>query len=272
MSNCDCEKISVLMGVYNCARTVGEAIESIQNQTYTNWELIICDDGSVDETYDIAKEYEKKDRRIIVIKNECNLGLNKTLNKCFINSSGDYIARMDGDDKSFPDRFEKEVKVLKTKRNIKLVSSPMVLFDENGVWGKTESIEYPKAENIIEGTAICHAPVMMYRECLEKANGYSIDKRTMRVEDVDLWLRLYGMGYRCYNIQEPLYSMRNDKNALNRRKYKYRLNETYVKINGCRELKLGFKYYLKSLKPLIVGLVPAEIRSYIRRKQYKSSL
>ena len=68
--------------------------------------------------------------------------------------------------------------------------------------------------------------------------GYTEDPRMLRVEDVNLWIKLYGAGYRCCNIQEPLYRMRNDQNALNRRKYVYRINSTYVRMQGCRLLKL----------------------------------
>ena len=262
------KKISVLMGVYNCENTLAEAIDSIIQQTYTNWELIICDDGSNDNTLKIAMEYAEKDSRIRILKNNKNIGLNATLNRCWKNATGDYIARMDGDDISLIDRFEKEIEVLTDNPDIQIVSCPMILFDEKSEWGRTKSIKYPKAEDIICGTAICHAPVMMQRICMEKAQGYSQNPKTLRVEDVDLWLRLYEKGYRCCNIQEPLYKMRNDQNALNRRKYKYRINETYVKLKACKCLKLGVKYYLIAFKPMIVGLVPAQLRNSIRRVQY----
>ena len=77
------KKISILMGIYNCASTLNEAIDSIIEQTYSNWEFIICDDGSQDNSYEIAKEYEKIDpERFRVIKNSENKGLNATLNRC----------------------------------------------------------------------------------------------------------------------------------------------------------------------------------------------
>ena len=95
-------KISIIMGAYNCEDTLSEAIDSIIQQTYKDWELIICDDGSKDNTLSIAKEYEKQYENIHVYKNEKNLGLNKTLNKCLSYAKGEYIARMDGDDISLP--------------------------------------------------------------------------------------------------------------------------------------------------------------------------
>ena len=107
------KKVSVIMGIYNCASTLDESIGSILNQSYSNWELIMCDDGSMDDTYQKALFHKKKyGDRIILLRNEHNMGLNYTLNKCLEVATGDYVARMDGDDISLPTRFEKEVKYL----------------------------------------------------------------------------------------------------------------------------------------------------------------
>lgn len=260
-------KISVLMGVYNCSSTLEQAINSIQNQTYKNWELIICDDSSMDDTFEIAKRLADEDKRIILIKNEKNYGLNRTLNNCLELATGEFIARMDGDDESLPDRFEKQINFLKQYQEFDIVSSTMVLFDEDGEWGYINKKEYPQVEDVVVGSAICHAPVMIRKECIDAVGGYTEDYRMLRVEDVNLWIKLYANGYRCYNIQEPLYRMRNDKNAFNRRKYRYRINSTYVRMQGCRLLHLNLKYYFLALKPMIIGLVPAKIRRIIRKKQ-----
>ena len=98
-------KISVLMGIYNCEDTLVSAVRSIQNQTYGNWELILCDDGSADGTFALAEQLAKKDGRIVLLKNERNLGLNKTLNRCLAAATGEFVARMDGDVESLPHRF-----------------------------------------------------------------------------------------------------------------------------------------------------------------------
>lgn len=122
-------KISVIMGIYNCESTLDEAIESILNQTFTDWEMIMCDDGSSDGTYIKAKEYEKKyPGRFVVIRNEHNMGLNITLNNCLKLAKGEYIARMDGDDISLPQRFEKEVDILDNHPEFAIVSTPMIFF------------------------------------------------------------------------------------------------------------------------------------------------
>ena len=263
------DKISVLMGVYNCSSTLEEAVNSIIGQTYENWELIICDDGSSDNTYEVAERMQKKDGRIVLIRNEENCGLNVTLNKCLKKAAGTYIARMDGDDISLPERFEKELTFLKEHPEYDIVSTQMIFFDENGEWGRTHTKEKPEPENVVCGSPICHAPVMMTKACIDDAGGYTEDKRMLRVEDVNLWIKLYTKGYRCYNLQEPLYKMRNDQNALKRRKYIYRINSTYVRLKGCRTLNLGVKCYVKSFRPMINGIVPAKLRDYVKRKRMK---
>ena len=262
-------KISVLMGAYNCETTLADAVQSIQNQSYSNWELIICDDGSADGTYDAARQLSEKDPRIKLLRNELNMGLNVTLNRCFAKSEGDFIARMDGDDESLPERFKKQIEFLKSHPEYGFVSTPMILFDERGEWGRTHSIEMPTSEQVVTGVPFCHAPVMLRRECMEKVHGYTEDRRMLRVEDINLWIKLYTAGYRGYNLQEPLYRMRNDKNAFHRRKYCYRINSTYVRLLGCRDLHLGYRAYFKAFRPMIAGLVPTRIRQYIRIRQMR---
>ena len=262
------DKISILMGIYNCATTLEEAYNSISQQTYKNWELILCDDGSSDDTFGVAKSLSKRDSRIKLLKNEINKGLSYTLNKCFENSDGEFIARMDGDDLSESTRFEEQIAFLKNQNQFDIVSSGMFLFDENGIYGQVNPKEFPTKEDVVKGSPICHAPVMMRRKCLEDVKGYKDTKTTLRVEDVNLWIRLYAAGYKCYNIQHPLYRMRNDGAAFNRRKYKYRINSTKVRLEGCRLLHASPICYIHALKPMIAGLVPTFIRRIIRTKSY----
>lgn len=263
--------ISVLMGIYNCAGTLEQAVASIQNQTYTNWELILCDDGSTDHTYETAQALAAEDSRILLLRNPQNLGLNQTLNHCLAAAAGDYIARMDGDDDCVPERFETQLALLERHPEFQITSCPMKLFDETGEWGQTALPEFPTPEDVVVGTPISHAAVMLRRECMDAVGGYTVDKRMLRVEDVDLWIRLYAAGYRCCNLQQPLYRMRNDQNALNRRKYIYRVNSVYVRLMGCRVLHLGPKSYLKAIRPMINGLVPAKLRQMIRKRQRRAA-
>lgn len=264
-------KISIIMGIFNCQDTLVESIESITNQTYLNWELIICDDGSTDESYQIAEVYMNRfPEKIILLKNEQNMGLSYTLNNCLKYSSGEFIARQDGDDVSASDRLEKLVLFLINNKEYSIVSSAMILFDENGEWGKTDPIERPKKIDFVKGTPFAHAASMVRSEDIKAIGGYRNIKRTLRVEDYDLWFRLYEHGKKGYNVREALYKARDDRNAIQRRKYKFRINEAYVRFNGFRSLGLPKSTYIIALKPLLVGLVPVSIYKYVRGKKYRS--
>ncbi len=249
-------KISIIMGVYNCEHTLSEAIDSIIQQTYKDWELIICDDGSKDNTLSIAKEYEKQYENIHVYKNEKNLGLNKTLNKCLSYAKGEYIARMDGDDISLPTRLEKEINFLMNNPEYSIVSTPMIFFDENGDFGCCTVKNRPTKYDFIKGTPFCHAPCMVKKEAYDAVNGYSTSNKTLRVEDYDLWVRMIYAGYKGYNLNECLYKMRDDRSAYKRRKLKYRFNEAYVKLEAYKAFDLPKKYLIYIFRPIIVGLLP----------------
>ena len=104
--------VSIIMGAYNCENTIYDCMESILKQTYENWEFIICDDCSSDHTLEILKKYEKNDKRIHILHNEKNMRLAASLNRCLEVAHGKYVARMDADDISMPDRLEKQVEFL----------------------------------------------------------------------------------------------------------------------------------------------------------------
>lgn len=249
--------ISVIMGIYNCEDTLSEAIECIVNQTFSDWELIMCDDGSNDDTYEIAISYkEKYPEKIIVLQNEKNRGLNYTLNKCLKQAKGKYIARMDGDDRCDKERFAIEINVLEKEPEISIVSTDMEFFDESGVWGKISHPEYPVPEDFVKESPFCHAPCMVKREAYMKVKGYSVSDKLLRVEDYHLWIKMYKCGYRGKNIHKCLYQMRDDRNAYSRRSFKNRLNEYYVKRLAIRTFRLKKWNYLLALRPIIVGLLP----------------
>ena len=261
-------KISVIMGIYNCEEYLAQAVECILDQTYKDWELIMCDDGSSDKTYEVADQYRKNyPDKIILLRNSNNRGLNYTVYKCLKYANGEYIARMDGDDLCAPDRFEKEVAILDTKKDISIVSSHLEYFDESGVWGICKYSEYPKKESMVKGSEFCHAACMVRKEAFDRVGGYTVDKRLLRVEDYHLWMKMYAAGYKGYNIQEPLYQMRDDKNAFSRRKFRYRINEAYVRSLIIRKFKLPVYTYIWVIIPLIIGLIPPHIYNYLHKKR-----
>lgn len=267
-------QISVAMAIYNCAPTLREAIDSIINQTYKDWELILCDDGSTDDTLAIAKEYESKYDNILVIENEHNMGLPASLNHCIKHAQGDYIARMDGDDISLPERFEKELEVFNKHPEYAIVSCAMINFDENGDWGVQRKPEYPVKTDFVYDSPICHAPCIMRKDALADVGYYTVREDLRRGQDYYLWHKFYCKGYKAYNLQEPYYKMRDDKEAAVRRGYTMsywkRLKKNFmfykVKKEIFRNLRFPLKYHIYLLRPICVGMLPYSIYSYMHKK------
>lgn len=260
-------RISVIMGIYNCAPTLQEALNCLYAQTYQDFEIILCDDGSKDDTYKIAQDNANFHSNIKLIKNSHNMGLNQTLNNCLAIAQGELIARMDGDDTCSPDRFEKEVRVLDAHPELAIVSTDMSFFDENGIWGQTNVLLQPRPIDFLKQTRFCHAACLVRKEAYDAVGGYSIGKRLLRVEDYHLWIKMYAKGYRGYNIPEPLYHMRDDRNANARKKFKYRINESYVKLLAINMFNLPLWNYMYCLRPILIGLLPQFVYNYLHHKK-----
>ena len=163
-------RVSIIMGIYNCENTLDEAIQSLLDQTNQQWKLIMCDDGSKDNTYKKAKSYAEQYENIILIQNDKNMGLNYTLNHCLEYVDTEYVARMDADDISLLTRLEKEINFLDDHHEYAIVSTPMIYFDEHGDFrvgkGNGEVIK----SDFIKGTPFCHAPCMVRSEAYRKVN------------------------------------------------------------------------------------------------------
>lgn len=260
--------ISVLMGIYNCENTLTEAIDCILAQTYKNWELIMCDDGSKDNTVAVANGYvQKYPGKIILLKNEKNMGLNYTLNKCLKSAQGEYIARMDGDDICNPTRFEKEIDFLEKNLEYALVSCQMELYDKEGVFRIIEHKESPALKDFLKRSQFCHAGCMMRTSVMKELGGYTVSDKFLRVEDYELWVRMYLAGHKGYNLQEVLYSMRDDRNATNRRTFKNRLNECRVRRKICKEGRLPFYLNVYAILPIIKWLTPRFVYNILHKNK-----
>lgn len=262
------KKVSILMGIYNCEKYLGAAIESIINQTYDNWEFIICDDGSKDSSYLIAERYAKKyPEKFTLLKNKTNLKLNKTLNRCLDMATGDYIARMDGDDVCKPDRLREEVEFLESHKGYDLVSCQMDLFDGSGVFGKAHFVEGEIGPGeLLRGSPFCHAGMMM-RAAMMKKLRYKTGRDYIRVEDYDLWYRLYKAGHKGYNLSSTLYAMRDDDSAYARRSWLNRVNEYKVKKRIYHFF--DFPWYKRYIiyRPIIVHFIPKYVYTMLRKKR-----
>lgn len=125
-----CPTITIGMPIYNCEATIGEAIASILNQTFADWELIVCDDGSTDATADAALGFG--DPRIRVLRGGANLGLPARLNQIVAACRSEFFARMDGDDVAYPDRFQKQLQALRANPAVDLIGGSVIIIDRQG--------------------------------------------------------------------------------------------------------------------------------------------
>lgn len=256
-------RVSVLMGIYNCSKTLPEALDSLLSQSFKDFKIILCDDGSYDNTYEVAKSYAERFNNIVLIRNEKNRGLNYTLNRCLELADTEYCARMDGDDISLPTRFETEVKFLDDHPEFAIVTTPMIYFDDKGIFRRGTGGREPKLTDFPKFSPFCHAPCMVRREAYEAVGGYTVADNLLREEDYHLWIKMYQKGYRGYTLEEPLYMMRDDRNAAKRRSFKARKNEAYVKHLACKMLGLPFYYHVYCLKPLILGIMPVWLYRFL---------
>lgn len=261
-------RISVLMGIYNCAPTLREALDSLLNQTYQGFKVILCDDGSKDNTVEIAESYVSKyPGRFILLKNKHNMGLNYTLNHCLEYADTEYCARMDGDDISLPERFEKELEVLDSNPDIAIVSTPMIYFDENGEFRRGGgAMVYPTNKNFLTGSPFCHAPCMVRTEAYRAVGGYTVEKKLLGVEDYHLWFKMYAKGFKGCVLAEPYYMMRDDRNAASRRTFGRYARVSGVMSRGFRMLDMPFYTQIYALRPIITALLPEFIYNYFHRK------
>ncbi|WP_110239755.1 glycosyltransferase [Nocardioides gilvus] len=260
--------VSVIMGAFNCAHTIDEAIQSLVEQTYPNWELIVCDDASSDGTLEALLLWQTRDPdRIRVLQNSENLKLPRTLNKCLTEVRGEYVARMDGDDVATPTRLGKQVAFLLSHPEIDLVGSWMQRFDDFRDGDIVRSPLAPDRNTLRAQVPFCHATIMTRRAVYEDLTGYSLHPRVERVEDIDLWYRFFEAGFVGANIEEPLYRVREDMAAIRRRTFSARLNLLRTHFRGHR--LLGYPL-VASVRPLIEFckvLVPARLILVLRSAQ-----
>lgn len=262
--------ISVIMSIKNGALYMEKGINSILNQTFSNFEFIICDDGSDDDTYKILQKYAKIDSRIIVLKNSKNRGLAYSLNKCISIAKSNILARQDADDESDLSRFEEQYPFVLAHPEYAIVGTAWYNVDENSNKWITIPLKEPKAKNLIWDGGFMHPSWMMRKNLLQKVGFYTENSMTIRDQDYHLVLKIYGAGMKMYNLEKPLYFYTNDEKTFQRTKNWKRVKGLmWIRWDGYRRNKLPFLYYICVLKPLIKNLLPSTItkKYYMRNKK-----
>ncbi len=207
--------ISVLMSVHNGERYLKESVESILTQTFTDFEFIIIDDASIDTTANILESFAQKDPRIIVIRNGQNLGLTKSLNKGLNLARAEYVARMDADDISLPERLQIQKDFLDHNPHIVCVGSSTIIIDEHS---KKLGIKKPPTNpellrfHMMLKNQMTHSSVMFRKESILSEGGYN--EQLPYTQDYDLWSRLLMAGKNMANIEEALVTYRSHAGAI----------------------------------------------------------
>jgi glycosyltransferase involved in cell wall biosynthesis len=229
-------KVTVLMSVYNSQDYLDDAIKSILTQTYKNFEFLIIDDGSTDDSLKIINSY--KDKRIRVVSRE-NKGLVYSLNQGLKLAKGEFIARQDSDDISLPHRLEKEIVFLENNDNIGMVGSNYTIINTQGKKLVTTNV-FTHPNDLKLAQIACnqfgHGSVMMRKKTVLKCGGY--DSRVGHVEDYHLWNRISRVAD-IANIEEPLYLYRTNPEGITQQNHELQIQQTFKVRDE------SFEYFLK---------------------------
>lgn len=213
------------MSVYNSEKYLSEAIDSILNQTFRDFEFLIINDGSKDSSLEIIKSYN--DKRIRLISRE-NKGLVYSLNEGINKAKGLYIARQDSDDISVKDRLAKEVEYLENNPKIGLVGSNYSIINIKGkILATTNVFTHPIDLRLTQITCnqFGHGSIMARKKILQECNGY--DSSVGHVEDYDLWTRISRIAD-IANIEEPLYLYRTNPEGITQQNHQLQIQQTFA--------------------------------------------
>ncbi len=272
MENPAPQLVSIIMPTWNGAEYIKRAVQSVIDQTYQEWELIIIDDGSDDQTKTAtAISHFLADDRILYLKNEKNLGIQKTLNKGLAQAKGEYIARIDDDDQWVDsEKLQKQVLFLDDHSHHVVVGTGVILIDE----ANKELIRYflPETDNAIKNKILgkncfVHSSVMFRKNAAMEVGGYDESKAMMHLEDYDLWLKLGTVG-KLANL--PLYAtmVTLRKGGLSS---KNKLEQARKTITLAGKYKKDYPHYtasiIRSIARLIVYgyILPAPIKILMNR-------
>lgn len=263
-------QISVIMGVHgqNYCEKLELAVRSVLAQSLKEFEFLIFNDGSGPGMTAQLERLALSDCRIRLLKSEQRKGLAFGLNQCIRQAKGEYLARMDGDDYSLPQRFEKQIQFLKTHPSYDFTGCAAVLLDQGRRKGLRKMPRMPEKKDFLAFSPYIHPSVMFRRTVFERGGLYSEKKEHFRCEDYELFMRLYQKGFRGFNMQEPLFLYREEKESMKKRTVRSRIEETRLRHTSFRDLGLtGPKHVLAVLRPLAGGLIPDGLIWKMKQKE-----
>lgn len=262
--------ISVLMAVKYTREDIdllARSINSILQQTYQNIELLICENGSNQEAKDLLQHLSAYDTRIRLIDSSGAELMTEKLNRCFCQAKGSWIARMDADDYSIPERFEKQIGWLAEHSEVSFVGCSVELEQDGRTVGLRKLPDYPSINDFLFVQPFIHPALLFRREALDAVGGYCERPYCAGCEDYDLLLRLYEKGHIGANIRTPLLRYTLPPAGTTNRTFKMRRNEVLVRYIHFRRLGLLPQKLPYVVKPVAVGLLPRPILEWLKAKR-----
>ncbi|MCR5361748.1 MAG: glycosyltransferase [Bacteroidales bacterium] len=272
-------KISVLMSVYwsEKGKNLDRAIQSVwTDQTIKPFEIVLIEDGVLtDDLYSVIALWKNKlEDKLVLLKNDVNLGLTKSLNRGINEVRGDYIARMDSDDISTSDRFERQIEFLEKNPDIDILGGALKEFDETSDCLRIR--RYPLTHNevvkyISKASPLAHPTVMMRRKMFDAGLRYNEKYKTS--QDIALWFDAILAGYKIGNVRDVTINFRSEGDVFRRRSRSKAWNEFKIYVNGIYRMNglLTFKYIFPILR-LFFRLTPPKIVELIYKSEMRTTL
>ncbi|WP_391207673.1 glycosyltransferase family 2 protein [Psychrobacillus sp. L4] len=261
--------ISVICTVKNAEQTISETIDSVINQTYENWEMIIVDDGSTDKTKYILEEYSRLDKRIKPHFSP-GPGRGKALNKAIELSSGYYVANLDADDVFHPQKLEIQINTFNSDKSLFIVATKSIIIYNNdkAAWKKVKSDHHNFhiiGNEILKKNVLNHSSTMMIKSKLDGIGRYNQGRQSQL--DYELWLRAHNKSLIIMRLDIALTAKRIHSNQSfeNKKRIKYLFNSSTLQL---KYILLQKKYHLILLLPIRItlGLLPFHLRQKIRNQ------
>ncbi len=220
--------VSVLMPCYNAAERLSESIQSIRDQTFTDWELLVVDDGSTDRTLEVARRHAEQDPRVRVIASE-HVGIVRALQQASVEARGTFFARMDADDVALPERFERQLALMADHPEVALCGTGVEMTGPGVGEGRlryqawlNRMVDHDTiVRELFVECPVAHPAFLMRRADFDEVGGY---RDPGWAEDYDLCMRLFLAGKRLGNVPDRLLEWRNSDDRLSMRDARYGLD------------------------------------------------
>ncbi|TDL93396.1 glycosyltransferase family 2 protein [Macrococcus brunensis] len=265
--------VSVIIPTFNVEHDIIKCVESILNQSYKNVEIIIVDDASTDQTYQLVNQKYADHPQIKIFQNEINSKAAFTRNKAIEHAEGKYIAVQDADDYSDQSRLEKQIDFLETNPTYDFVGSNAYSYDEKGIWKKTHLLENPVLSDFYKGKfPFVHGSMMFKKSALAAVDNYRVAKETERGQDGDLLMRLYQSGFKGHNLTDALYYYQETIETVRKRNLKHRIKAVKNKFKYYSVKDLTTKDKIFIMRTLVIGFIPSKVWYQIMKFRARKTL